>query len=55
MTATAGSAITTGRSVTALLGLRENAGCESLHQNKAQQGRMNSLHGNLLLKITNVS
>ena len=52
MVATARPAITASRSVTARLGLRENAGCESQHQNEAQQGRMNSLHGNLLLKIT---
>src|ERR1700729_2915526 len=51
MVATARPAITTGRSVTARLGFRENAGCQSQHQNKAQQDRINSFHSNLLLRI----
>lgn len=51
MVATARPAVAAGRSVTARLVLREDAGCQSQHQNEAQQGRMNSLHGNLLLKI----
>ncbi len=51
MVATARPAIATGRSVTARLGSRENAGCQSQHQNEAQQDRINSLHSNLLLII----
>jgi len=34
------TAVTAGRSVTAGLGLRENAGCDSQHQKEAQQGRL---------------
>src|SRR5437868_14114993 len=55
MIATARPAITAGRSVTTRLALWKNAGCESQHQNEAQQGRMKSLHGNLLLKLFAVS